>query len=34
MVVDSFLHKLIDLFGDLLSCIKECLLLIVLPVER
>jgi hypothetical protein len=34
MVVDGFLHELVNLFGDLLSCIEQRLLLVVLPVQR
>ena len=34
MVVDGFLHELVDLLRDLLSSIEQRLLLIVLPVER
>jgi hypothetical protein len=33
VVVDSLLHELINLFGDLLGCIKQCLLFVILPVE-
>jgi hypothetical protein len=33
MVFDGFLHEFVDLFGDLLSCIEQRLLLVVLPVQ-
>lgn len=33
MVVDGLLHELVDLLGDLLRCIKQGLLFIILPVE-
>ena len=33
VIFNSFFHKSVDFFRDFLSCIKECLFLIVLPVE-
>ena len=33
VIFNSLFHKSVDFFRDFLSCIKECLFLIVLPVE-
>ena len=33
MIVNGFFHELVDLLGDFLSSVEECLFLIVLPVQ-
>jgi hypothetical protein len=33
MIVDSLLHEAVDFFRNFLSGIKQCLLLIILPVK-
>ena len=34
MIVNGFFHELVDFLRDFLSSIEECLLLIILPVQR